>query len=306
MVRIAIDIGGGHISLARVDEDEPGLAIHRIDMVRIPASERWNWIEEQIFEFSPPSIDGVFISYPGPVAADGTLGPAPTVTNSGTGQGLVRRLSERLKTKVGVQNDLACAALHFGTTLKSKRCVVVSVSSGIGSKAYVDGGVVCDSLIAGEIGHLPVDFSSQVPCDCGEMNHLQAIASGRGFERVARIRSGIPDLGVPSNEISNESSIFPSARGGEAWAMRLLIDCTKPLVKMLLPVVCCLDLTDLVFVGGVIVHGGDVYEKAFWSAFEEIGCPEFVKDRMQKVVLFERSTNESCLLGAVAYARQFT
>lgn len=92
-------------------------------------------------------------------------------------------------------NDLSAAAWHLAESTPLNRFLVVTVSSGIGSKIFGRChplGVIDDLPYAGEIGHVVVDESSDtLVCDCGGRGHLGAIASGRGIERSARRQAAL-------------------------------------------------------------------------------------------------------------------
>lgn len=312
---LAVDIGGSHISLAYIDELARSSAIARLDMVSVDESDRWRWITDQILDYAGGcgvDLQNVVISYPGPVSSDGQAGLAPTVSRDlGAASDMIAGLKKALGVPINLINDLACAAMYLGSKRTARRLLVVSVSSGIGAKVYVGehggGQVICDSEIAGEIGHLPVNFELHVPCDCGEINHLQSIASGRGIERVAKLDPTLKDVfrheGFDVRKGINESLIFPAARRGENWATNLVKNCARPLACSLLPAICCLDATEVVIIGGVIAHGGDVYEAAFREALNEMTKGSALGRRFQEVISFERTTNESCLYGALVYSR---
>ena len=149
---------------------------------------------------------------------------APTVAGSTAAlPDLQSILVNRTGRAVHILNDISAAAWQVSTTLAAKRFMVVTVSSGIGSKIFdrsSSQGVLDDVPYAGEIGHLTVDEAPDAPrCDCGGSGHLGAIASGRGIERQARrlaqsdpaFRQSVCALqlgGIPET-LNNEEHLVP-------------------------------------------------------------------------------------------------
>ena len=116
-------------------------------------------------------------------------------------------------------NDVSAAAWYLSSRTRARRFLVVTVSSGIGSKLFDrdhPAGVIDDPPYAGEIGHVVVDPGDDAPlCGCGGRGHLGAISSGRGTERLARERAAFPTL-------TNEEHLAPppvaATPGPSTWS----------------------------------------------------------------------------------------
>lgn len=114
----------------------------------------------------PREIRGVVVGFPGPVTADGIVLAAPTLW-PGTdlpplalGQYLERRWAG---TPVLVINELTAAGFAYALTRRSTFCVV-TVSSGVGHKVFVDGRPLLGAGgEGGEIGHVVVDRLATAP-----------------------------------------------------------------------------------------------------------------------------------------------
>ena len=311
---LGVDIGGSHISLGLIDREGVISCTTRLDMNSVGEGQRWAWICDQVLSYVATVTGGVgvvVVSYPGPVSVGMQLGSAPTVSRNIAGaRAMMATLRDRLSVSVVPINDIACASFHIGSQRKSQRLLVVSVSSGIGAKVFVGNGVsgevISESMIAGEIGHFPIAFDLRVECDCLEINHLQAVASGRGIERVARLVYGnrLNDVKGERSHAGQvtEECVFPAARRKEEWALDVLSKCVRPLVVSILPVIACLDVTEVVFIGGVVAHGGPVYEAVVRQGIDKCVANTEWRYHIQSLIAFERSTNESCLLGALGYA----
>jgi C7-cyclitol 7-kinase len=192
------------------------------------------------------------LAFPGPIRGRRQILNAPTVFGDlGQFPDVGAQLEARMGRRVYILNDVSAAGFYLSTRTSAKRFLVVTVSSGIGSKLYDrdhSAGVIDDPPYAGEIGHLVVDWAPDAPrCDCGGTGHLGAIASGRGVEREGRrqarsdpggfCRSDCVRLyGATEDDLSNESHLIPALRGGDEWALSVLRMCTLPLARVVLSV----------------------------------------------------------------------
>jgi predicted NBD/HSP70 family sugar kinase len=144
--------------------------------------------------------DPIVVSFPGPVGKRGAALDAPTLY--GNTCNLLPDLAGELRRRTGrdvrILNDVSAATWYLSKKTAATRFLVVTVSSGIGSKIFDRGhpsGVLDDPPFAGEIGHYVVDPNPDaLRCDCGGLGHLGGIASGRGVERMARRVRGDANL----------------------------------------------------------------------------------------------------------------
>lgn len=128
---------------------------------------------------------------------------------------LVRPLEEALGSRVVLMNDANAAALGeraFGAGKNHENLVYVTMSTGIGGGAIVDGHLLTGKDgNAAEIGHVVVDPSERLTCGCGRKGHWEAYCSGRGIPKLASLL------------VSEESMA-----GGETKLSRLLKTSTGP------------------------------------------------------------------------------
>lgn len=104
---------------------------------------------------------------------------------------LVEPLEEALGLRVSLMNDANAAALgerNFGAGKGRENLVYVTISTGIGGGAIVDGHLlVGKDGNAAEIGHVVVDPAERLTCGCGGKGHWEAYCSGRGIPRLASL-----------------------------------------------------------------------------------------------------------------------
>jgi glucokinase len=106
------------------------------------------------------------------------------------------KLTEPLKEAFGVPtclvNDCVAAALGettFGTARGIENFVYITISTGIGAGAIVNG-----TLLLGkdgnshEVGHFVIDYQGRLTCGCGRKGHWEAYCSGRNMPNYVRMR----------------------------------------------------------------------------------------------------------------------
>jgi predicted NBD/HSP70 family sugar kinase len=247
------------------------------------------------------SRDPIVFSFPGPIDKRGVTLDAPTVFGKTYGRlpDLPGELRRRTRREVHLLNDVSAAAWCLSRKTAENRFMVVTVSSGIGSKVFDrahPSGVMDDLPFAGEIGHYVVDCGPGAPvCDCGGVGHLGAIASGRGVERRAQRARGDASL-------TNEEHIVPAIRRGEDWAMDVLRQCCEPLVRTLLAVTMGVGLEKIFIIGGFAQSIGPVYEKLLNELLVSNSRYHLIADRVPNIIELGGIDEESCLEGAAIYA----
>jgi predicted NBD/HSP70 family sugar kinase len=261
-------------------------------------------------------------AFPGPIRGHREILNAPTLF------GDVRQfpdvcteLEGRIGRPVHILNDVSAAGFYLSTQTRAKRFMVVTVSSGIGSKLYDrchPAGVIDDPPFAGEIGHLVVDWGRDTPqCDCGGTGHLGAIASGRGVERAARRQARLDPpafsrsdcvrlYGAVADDLSNETHLIPALRGGDEWALPILRSCTRPLARVVLSVLMGAGLEQVLIIGGFALSLGQPYLEVLRSLITEESDYSVVAEGLREMIALSQPNEEACLEGAAVYARRLT
>jgi glucokinase len=325
---LAVDLGG---TFLRCGTSTDAGDITAIEVTKIPnfldgsrSADIWESIVTSIEAYARRSdmlrpTDPVALAFPGPVIGGRTTISAPTITGDEPMPDLVAILESRMQRPVVVLNDLSAAAWYFSERVNDDRFMVVTVSSGIGAKAFVrtpSSRVFDDVPYAGEIGHCVVDLSPTAPvCDCGASGHLGAIASGRGAERLAR-RSAeterdlfaasdcVRRYGATSATLDNERHIVPAIRDGDEWAMSVMRRSMEPLARVLSAVVYTLGLERIIVIGGFALSVGDRYVETLRGlmCLRSTGSPFSVGD--DEFIVLGDAHPHAALVGAAAYARR--
>ena len=326
MSALLVDLGGTHLRCG-LSEGAQELRIVRRTRLRgfdgRDGGRIWEDVVAAVAEFNQEVRDAVpaaaplVISFPGPVLEGRRILDAPTVAGRASDQPDLRALLEtRTSRAVHILNDISAAAWQVSTTLAAKRFMVVTVSSGIGSKIFdrsSSQGVLDDVPYAGEIGHLTVDEAPDAPrCDCGGSGHLGAIASGRGIERQARrlaqsdpaFRQSVCALqlgGIPET-LNNEEHLVPAARFGDAWALGVVRRCSAPLARVLLAAVFATGVERVVIIGGFALGLGKVYQDLLEEEMAKRCSYRVMSGFLEQLLVM--GDDDACLRGAAAFARQ--
>ena len=100
-------------------------------------------------------------------------------------------LSSAFNAPAYVVNDCVAAVwgeYWAGAGKDAENVVYVTISSGIGAGAVVDGHLLLGKDgNAHEVGHIVLDFRSDVRCGCGARGHWEGLASGNNIPRFASI-----------------------------------------------------------------------------------------------------------------------
>jgi predicted NBD/HSP70 family sugar kinase len=325
---ILFDLGGTYLRSACLS---PGRVITDINQERIRSfrdglsfAEIWSEVSEKMvvcakrLETRVEKTAPLVISFPGPLHEDGKIINAPTVSGIDDNiPDLRAELYSCTGRAVHILNDVSAAALYLARNTDWNRLMVVTVSSGIGSKVCIrnSGNLALfdKGAYAGEIGHLTVDQSKDAPrCDCGGQGHLGAIASGRGIEQLARQRA-IADaaafaqsgchsrFGATALTLNNEEHFVPAVHAGDEWSIGILREGSQPLAFVLNAIIFALGLQGVFIIGGFAFSLGEIYlailremirSRSSYSAFHF--SPEMIR--------FGDLSEEACLRGAAEYA----
>ena len=329
MPAVVFDLGGTHLRSALANDSG---AIDRIEKKRIKSfvdghrpADIWQELISSIVRFESsvksdiPSDAPIVLSFPGPIAHPSRILSAPTLVGEGTSiPDLASELTEITGRPVHILNDISAAAWYISEEVKNNRFLVVTVSSGIGSKIFDRHRILDDVPYAGEIGHLVVDSTSDaVLCDCGGRGHLGAIASGRGIERFARRRAEqdargfagsacVLKFGATANTLTNEDHLVPAAVLRDPWALDVIRTCSRPLAKVLLSVVMAAGVEKVIIIGGFALALGEVYLDLIRTELIADCDYQVMADYVRELVAMGNVKDEACLKGAAIYARSLS
>ncbi len=325
---LVIDIGGTHIRCAGADENAALVNIQKSTLTgfanRSSSGQIWKEIigiitgYEQTRREEAARDAPIVISFPGPVAYPSRVLGAPTIVGKDAAMpDLQSEITTRTGRAVHIINDISAATWHLSRTVASNRFLVVTVSSGIGSKLFDRSHPhpVFDNVpFAGEIGHIQVDLSyDAMPCDCGGRGHLAALSSGRGVERFARLKAAmdkdrfdrslcVTRYHAAADTLTNEDHLVPAALLGDPWAREAIRSCTGPLARVLLTVTAACGLDRIVVIGGFALSLGQTYREILQSELTANCDFKVLFDKLPDLLVMGSADEDAPLRGAAVYA----
>ncbi|MFA4903595.1 MAG: ROK family protein [Desulfobaccales bacterium] len=327
---IVFDLGGTHLRGATAPAGGGLINIEKRKVRNFldgsSVTEVWDSIIDHIVSYvsafggSLPPQAPVMLAVPGPVRGRRILLDAPTlVGHKGAIPDLKTILEDRTKRPVFILNDVSAATWYFSEKVPDDRFLVITVSSGIGSKVFDRNhplGVMDDVEYCGEIGHAVAgDFPERIRCDCGGWNHVGAISSGRGILRLAKLcarrdqqKFNNSALGRSVNGnpeyLTNEDHIAPAVMQGDEWTLRVLEYATRPLAQTILTIWLAIGLTRIILIGGFALAVGSHYTRILENELQKLSDYKLLQEGVGGMVTLGQPDEEACLIGAAVYAQK--
>ncbi len=186
---------------------------------------------------------------------------------------LARLIEERFGLPARVENDANAAGLAevlFGAAVGFRHVFYVTVSTGIGTGIIINRKIYHGKNgVAGEGGHVSIDYRSPYRCGCGTLGCIEALAAGPAMARRARVRLE-QEHTTPSllRELThgNLSQITPkmiqqAARAGDRVAKAMIDETGFHLGVWLAGMITLLDPEAIVIGGGVAHIGKPLFAK---------------------------------------------
>lgn len=187
----------------------------------------------------------ISLALPGPLDAEGRVRRLPTILGSDETPGVPAEayLQGRFNgVEVSVLNDVSAAGYGLVTQNQREFCLI-TVSSGVGHKVFVDGApVVGPNGAGGELGHWRLCIDADAPpCECGRRGHLAATSSGRAVQRSVRRAACSDARGFRNSRLFTTSegsperidnfAIAQAFHAGDRWTIELIERAAQPLAQ---------------------------------------------------------------------------
>lgn len=230
---IAVDLGATNVRVALVSEDEKILTKLKDRTKKtgkssvIVVRQIMEMIGVLLKEQNIKNISGIGISSIGPLdLKKGRIMKSPNFPFEFTS--LLLPLKNKFSLPVLLLNDGRAAVLgerYFGVGKNSENLVYITISSGIGGGAIVNGNLLLGKDgNAGEIGHMNIDTKYDFPCSCGRgFGHWEACASGENLPKFFSFWLNKNNLKA-GFEFANAKDIFDAARLGNKIAQKFIFD----------------------------------------------------------------------------------
>jgi glucokinase len=158
-------------------------------------------------------------------------------------------VTRRVDLPVAIGHDVRSGLLaehRLGAARDADNVLFVPLGTGLASAMLSRGRLVMGSLWTGEIGHIIV-VPDGPQCGCGQRGCLEAVSSAGAIGRRWSEATGLE---------GDAEEVARRADAGEAVALRIWHEAIEALATMVAPVVAAAG-TDLVLIGGGLVHAGD-------------------------------------------------
>lgn len=186
---------------------------------------------------------------------------------------LARLVKERIGLPAKVENDANAAGLAevlFGAAVGYRNIFYVTLSTGIGTGIIINKQIYHGKNgVAGEGGHVSIDFGSPYRCGCGTLGCIEALAAGPGMARRARVLleqqhtrpSLLRDLTRGHLEQITPVMIQAAARKGDRVARAIIGETGFYLGVWLGGMLTLLDPEAVVIGGGVAQIGKPLFDR---------------------------------------------
>lgn len=246
----AADLGSHHASLALFDLGGTLLRErHRSMQIADGPRAVLGWVHAQITEMlaelgeQQPPLHGLAIGVPGPV--DSRLGRvvSPSRMPGWNGADVPALLADLTDVPVLVDNDANLMALgeYAADKDSSEHLVFVKAGTGIGCGVIASGQLHRGNHgAAGDISHVAVAWKRDVPCSCGRVGCLDAVASGAALTR---------DLAAAGLPVTDTADVVALSREADPVSARMLRDAGRASGEVLATIVNFFNPDSLVLGG---------------------------------------------------------
>ncbi|WP_433682428.1 ROK family protein [Nocardia sp. CA-119907] len=287
MMVLALDIGATKFAVGVVYAGRKVRDVRRVD---VPRESVWPACRELLREVAgDATVSAIGIGSAGPVdVRTGVTGPLniPEWKSGFPIVAEVQRLFPAAAVRFAI--DGACLALaehHVGALRGVPNGLAMTVSSGIGGGIIADGRVVLGRTgNAGHVGHIVVP-GWDVPCECGGVGCVEAIASGMSSVRWAREQGWRGETGA---------GLAKAAHSGDEIALAALHRAGTALGTAIASAASTLDI-DRVVIGGGFAQSGEPLWDPLRAALTRHAGLDFLRDLR---VVPSRITNGATLVGA--------
>lgn len=190
-MKIGIDIGGSHIAIGVIDNKD--VIIEKIEK-RIMARQKQN-IESFLEEFIISNVNKLRKEYKVTqigISAPGTIKENEIIHSANLGiknYKIVEILKKQIDLPIQMKNDAKCAAIaeyKLGVLKNSKRSIFLTLGTGIGGAAIINGKLLDTGYLPGcEFGHMIIEKDG-ISCSCGKKGCFQIYASMKAFKSNLR------------------------------------------------------------------------------------------------------------------------
>ena len=243
MTTIGVDVGGTNLRVARVAdygaiEDLRHARTHGdpVDAeAKIIALSR---------ELMSPAVAGIGIGIPGRVDFAARLALSGGFLDLSRVD-LAVNVEAALARPVVIDSDANLALVaeaRYGAARDCRNVVMLTIGTGIGAAALVDGRILRGRRSAGQFGHVTVDHAG-LPCACGRRGCVETTSSGTALGRLVR------EAGLDAD--TRAGALLDAAEAGDGAERDVILRWVLPLRAAIDSLVAALDPERVVLGGGL-------------------------------------------------------
>jgi len=199
-MKVGIDIGGTHIAIGIVNEENLIIKSYEKDYTIEEKNDIINTIEEFIINTiniikNDYNIEFIGIAVPGSIKG----GVISNAVNLGIANyDIATRISDKVQLPVKVRNDAKCACIAEYYNIKKnpddkiENMVFLTIGTGIGGGVIYNGKLLIGKEYDGfEIGHMQIKTDG-IPCKCGRIGCFERYGSILEYKNKVKERLDIP------------------------------------------------------------------------------------------------------------------
>ncbi|MBO4940960.1 MAG: ROK family transcriptional regulator [Clostridia bacterium] len=209
-------------------------------------------------------ILGVTMGVPGVIDTKNNRLLSSTVLEAEDAQDVYQTVSEAMPdVRVILKNNsglVAYAEKEFGADEQVKNLVSIDIDDGVGAGILIDGNIYDGSGMAGEFGHISVDFNGK-RCKCGNYGCLELVAS-------------IPAI-LRKTECFSMDELLKKLEDNNKKAKEAVLDTARALAFGVNNIVNLID-PEFIVIGGPIRTLGEFLMEPLKRCFDEISL---IKDK---------------------------
>lgn len=303
---VGVDLGGTKIYTALVDLD--GNIVKEVTVKTeaqkgdaVVLDKIIKTIDDVLIGTDIDEIKAIGVGSPGPLDVEnGLIVYTPNLPFKNFN--IVKPIKEKYKIDTYLDNDANVATLSeymFGAGKGSENMVYVTVSTGIGGGAILNGSLFRGSTSnALEIGHITV-MKGGLRCGCGNTGCAEALASGTAIMKRAKeaIESKV-ETSLKNYEEVTAKEVFLEAEKGDKVSKDILNDALSYLGITISNIANSFDPDKIIIGGGVSEAGRIVFDKIDYEMERRCLKTIYNNCKIEKAVLGSKAG----VLGAAALA----
>lgn len=293
-MKIGIDLGGSHIGIALINDDNVILEKFEMDIEKSEniSSEILAIIDSYINKFKQNNnIELIGIASPGnPNNNDLSIS---NIVNLGIDKLELKSIFEKHNIPIKLKNDSKAAGLaefKFGSLREYNDAVFLCLGTGIGSAVFLNGKLLqANKHIGFELGHIVIDRYGE-QCNCGKKGCFETYCAMKRFKEKAKKLLNLDNISSEEllEEIKNNIEISSIRQLIDEYINNLIIGLSN-IVDIFEPEAICF--------GGSFVYFKDLFYEKLVSEMKKRRYT-FNKDSVPEIVLAELK-NDAGMIGAI-------